>query len=316
MIRKDRWPFSKETLRMTQSHFAVEDLRLLQAIGEHGSLSAASRRLGVDHSNVFRRLGGMEQRLGVRLFDRARDGYAPTPAGETAIATAARVLAEIELLERRLAGEELRPSGIVRLTTTDTLAPFIAPMLKDFRKAHPEIVTEVIISNAFLTLTRRDADVALRPASQPGDALVGRKVAEAAFAVYGVKALAAQLNSKRSSLETLDWVGFDESIAHIGAAQWLAAHVPSERVVYRSNSILAIEEAARAGLGLALLPCYQGERAPNLVRVSETIPEAMTPIWLLTHRDLRRVARIRVFLDFMAEAIAHDRAALDGVKAA
>jgi molybdate transport repressor ModE-like protein len=297
---------------MTQSHFAVDDLKLLQAIGENGSLSAASRRLGVDHSNVFRRLGGMEQRLGVRLFDRARDGYTPTPAGETAIATAARVLADIELLERRLAGEDLRPSGIVRVTTTDTLASFMAPMLKDFRKAHPEIVTEVFISNAFLTLTRRDADVALRPASQPGDALVGRKVAETAFAVYGVKALATQLSSKRASLETLDWVGFDESIAHIGAARWLAAKVPSERVVHRSNSILAIEEAARTGLGLALLPCYQGERAPNLVRVSDTIPEAMTPIWLLTHRDLRRVARVRVFLDFMAEAIARERASLDG----
>lgn len=306
---------------MTQSHFAVqnqfavEDLRLLQAIGEHGSLSAASRRLGVDHSNVFRRLGGMEQRLGVRLFDRARDGYTPTPAGETAIATAARVLAEIELLERRLAGEDLRPSGIVRITTADTLAPFIAPMLRAFRKAHPEIVTEVFISNAFLTLTRRDADVALRPSSQPGDALVGRKVAEVAFAVYGVKALAAQLASKRASLETLDWVGFDESIAHIGAARWLAARVPSERVVHRSNSILAIEEAARAGLGLAVIPCYQGERAPNLVRVSDTIPEAMTPIWLLTHRDLRRVARVRVFLDFMAEAIARERAAMESFEA-
>jgi len=111
-------------------------------------------------------------------------------------------------------------------------------------------------------------------------------------------------------------VGFDESIAHIGAAQWIAAHLPSERVVHRSNSLLAIEEAARTGLGLAVLPCYQGERAPNLVRVSELIPEAMTPIWLLTHRDLRRVARIRVFLDFMADAIARHRAALDGVKAA
>src|SRR5688572_10730903 len=222
---------------MAQGGLAVDDLRLLQAIGESGSLSAASRRLKLDHSNVFRRLGSMEQRLGVRLFDRARDGYAPTPAGETAIATAARVLAEIELLERRLAGEDLRPSGIVRVTTTDTLSPFLAPLIAEFRTAHPEIVTEVIISNAFFTLTRRDADVALRPASQPGDALVGRKVAEAAFAVYGSKPLAARLKSKRASLEMLDWVGFDDSIGHIGAAQWMAAHIPSKRVVHRSNSI-------------------------------------------------------------------------------
>ena len=300
---------------MAQGGFAVDDLRLLQAIGENGSLSAASRKLRLDHSNVFRRLGGMEQRLGVRLFDRARDGYAPTPAGETAIATAARVLAEIELLERRLAGEDLRPSGIVRITTTDTLAPFLAPLLAQFRTAHPEIVTEVITSNAFFTLTRHDADVALRPASQPGDALVGRKVAEAAFAVYGSKPLAMRLKSKRASLETLDWVGFDDSIAHIGAAQWMMAHIPSERVVHRSNSVLAIEEAARAGMGLALIPCFQGERAPELVRLSDIIPEAMTPIWLLTHRDLRRVARVRVFLDFMAEAIGRNRAALDLKKA-
>jgi DNA-binding transcriptional LysR family regulator len=95
----------------------------------------------------------------------------------------------------------------------------------------------------------------------------------------------------------------------------MAAHIPSERVVHRSNSVLAIEEAARAGMGLALPPCFQGERAPGLVRLSDTIPEAMTPIWLLTHRDLRRVARVRVFLDFMAEAIGRNRAALDLKKA-
>jgi molybdate transport repressor ModE-like protein len=299
---------------MAQGGLAVDDLRLLQAIGESGSLSAASRRLKLDHSNAFRRLGGMEQRLGVRLFDRARDGYAPTPAGETAIATAARVLAEIDVLERRLAGQDLRPSGTVRVTTTDTLAPFLAPLLGEFRTAHPEIATEVMVSNTFFTLTRRDADMALRPSSQPGDALVGRKVAEAAFAVYGTKPLAALIKSKRASFETLDWIGFDESIAHIGAALWVAAHIPSERVVHRSNSVLAIEEAARAGLGLALLPCFQGERAPGLIRLSETIAEAMTPIWLLTHRDLRRVARVRVFLDFMAEAIGRNRAALGGFR--
>jgi DNA-binding transcriptional LysR family regulator len=256
----------------------------------------------------------MEQRLGVRLFDRARDGYVPTPAGESSIATAARVLAEIELLERRLAGEDLRPSGTVRVTTTDTLSPLLAPLLKAFRGAHPEIVTEVIVSNAFLTLTRRDADVALRPSAEPGVALVGRKVAEANFAVYGAEPFATQIKRKRASLETLDWIGFDESISHIGAAQWVAAHIPSERIVMRSNSVLTMEDAARAGLGLAVLPCFQGEVAANLVRLSEPIPEAATPVWLLTHRDLRRVARIRVFLDFMAEAIARERARFAGGK--
>lgn len=272
---------------MLQSHLAVDDLRLLHAIGAGGSLAAAARTLKLDHSNAFRRLGAMERRLGVRLF---------------------------ELLEHRLAGEDLRPSGSIRITTTDTLVRFVAPLLRDFRAAHPEIVTELIVSNTFLTLTRRDADLALRPSPDPGDALVGRKVGDIAFAVYGAKQLANPIAGGRASLETSDWIGFDESIAHIGAAQWVADHIPAERIVHRTNSVLAMEIAARAGIGLALLSRFQGDPGSELARVSDNIPEAATPLWLLTHRDLRRVARVRVFLDFMAERIPAHRATLQGTR--
>src|SRR5438552_1107485 len=136
--------FSKKRLRLTQRVFAFEDLQLLATLGEAGSLTGAARRLGVDHSTAFRRLGALEQRLGVRLFERARDGYSPTPAGEAAIATALRILDDLDALERRLAGEDLRPSGVVRVTTTDTLVEFLAGPLAAFREAHREIVVEVI----------------------------------------------------------------------------------------------------------------------------------------------------------------------------
>src|SRR4051794_16437719 len=111
-----------------QGHFALEDLRLVRAIGEAGTLTVAAHRLGVDHSTAFRRLGAVEKRLGVHLFERARDGYTPTHAGEAAIAAAVRILDD---LEHRLAGEDLRPSGVVRLTTTDTLLELIAPILAE-----------------------------------------------------------------------------------------------------------------------------------------------------------------------------------------
>ena len=138
-----------------------DDLRLVFAIGAAGTLSGGARRIGIDHSTAFRRLGALEGRLGVRLFDRARDGYAATPAGEAIIREAARFDDVVNALERRLAGEDLRPSGTVRVTTTDTLVDVLAPEMARFRTTHPEITIELVVANAFLSLTRRDADIAL-----------------------------------------------------------------------------------------------------------------------------------------------------------
>ncbi len=293
-----------------QSQLTLGDLHLVAALGVAGSLAQAARQLAVDHSTAFRRLGGLERRLGVRLFERARTGYAPTPAGEIAIATAERVLDELGGLERRLAGEDLRPSGTVRVTTSDTLVEFLAPIFAAFRVAHPEIVLEVVVSSAFFTLTRRDADVAVRPAADPGDALVGRRVGTIAYAVYGLPRWFGDAGNEVSA--DADWVGVEESLAHLAAARWITEHVAPERIVQRANALSAILAAVRTGLGVAPLPCFVGDAAPGLARTPGTLAELETPLWLLTHPDLRRVARIRAFVDFAAEAIAARRAVLAG----
>jgi DNA-binding transcriptional LysR family regulator len=297
-------------LRLLQSQLTLEDLHLVAALGVAGSLAQAARQLAVDHSTAFRRLGGLERRLGVRLFERARTGYAPTPAGEIAIATAERVLDELGGLERRLAGEDLRPSGTVRVTTSDTLVEFLAPIFADFRVAHPEIVLEIVVSSAFFTLTRRDADVAVRPAADPGDALVGRRVGTIAYAIYGLPRWFGDAGNEVSA--AADWVGVEESLAHLAAARWITEHVAPERIVQRANALSAILAAVRTGLGVAPLPCFVGDAAPGLARTPGTLAELETPLWLLTHPDLRRVARIRAFVDFAAEAIAARRAVLAG----
>jgi len=144
--------------------FSPNDLQLIRAIGAAGTLTGAARLLKVDHSTAFRRLRAIETRLGAKLFARAREGYTPTSAGEMVIAAGARILAELIDLERRLAGEDLRPSGIVRLTTTDTLVDVIAPALAALKTEHPGIIVELIVANTFFTLTKREADIALRPA--------------------------------------------------------------------------------------------------------------------------------------------------------
>ena len=177
-----------------------DDLRLVLAVSREGTLSGAARKLGVTHSTVFRRLGAIEEQMGARLFERFRDGYMPTPAGETAAASAARLEDEVLALERRLSGQDLRPSGTARITTTDTLGAILMRHLPAMRASHPEIQFEIAISNAMANLTRREAEIAIRPMLEPPEILVGRRVADIAHAIYGSRAYLSRREDKTCRL--------------------------------------------------------------------------------------------------------------------
>jgi len=288
---------------MIANVLAWDDMRLVLAIGRAGTLAGAARALGLNHSTVFRRLGTLEGRIGVRLFERFRDGYTPTAPGEEVIALAGRIDADVTAIERRLAGQDLRPSGLVRVTTTDTMVELLMPILASFRSAHPEIVLELAASNAILNLSRRDAEVAIRPSVEPPDILVGRRVTTIAFAIF---ASVDYLKRKpaRLRLEEHDWAAPDDSLAHLRAAQWIDATIPPTRIVLRTGSLVALLGAVRAGMGVAPLPCYLGDSDPHLRRLGGLRDDLAVGLWLLTHPDLRRVARIRAFMDFMAPALA------------
>ena len=288
-----------------------DDLRLVLTVARQGTLSGAGRLLGVTHSTVFRRLGVIEQRLGVRLFDRFRDGYAATPAGETAARVAARFADEVLALERQLSGQDLRPSGTVRIATTDTVSTIVMPHLAALRVAHPEIEIEITISNAIANLTRREADIAIRPTPEPPETLVGRRIADIAHAIYGSPAYLSGHDSKEMLAHA--WIGVDDALAETVIGRWMRENIPDERVAFRVDALLALREAARAGMGLVLLPCYFGDTAAGLHRaVPKTLPEPRSSLWLLTHDDLGRTARIRATMDFLAAALASQRALLEG----
>lgn len=293
-----------------QSRLQLDDLRLLAAVAEAGSLAGAARRLRVNHASAWRRLGALEGRLGARLFERGRDGYMPTPAGEEAIAAAARTLGALAELERRLAGRDVRPTGPVRLTTTETLVDLVAPTLAELRRTHPGIVVELVTDNAFFTLTRRDADIALRPTSAAPEGLVARRLSTVATAVYASHAYA----DERRGIErtALDWLAPDDSLSHLGSARWIAAHVAMDRIVHRASSLPALRAAARAGMGVAPLPCCIGDPDPALVRISPPEPEMASALWLLTHPDLRGTGRVRAVLDRLAQHFTRYRRLLEG----
>lgn len=298
------------TLRLGQDLFALEDLKLLTALAEARSLAAAARRLKVNHSSAWRRLGALEERLGARLFERSKTGYAPTLAGEEAIAAAGRVLAELGELERRLAGQDIRPAGVVRVTAAETLLALIAPILADLRRAQPGIVVELVTANTFFTLSRRDADIALRPAAAVPEGLVARRLAGVATAAYASSAYLRGRASRKP--ETLDWLAPDDSLAHLGSARWIARNIDPERIMLRASSLMGLLAASRAGIGVAPLPCYLGDVDPTLRRVLAPVPEMEANLWLLTHPDLRRTVRIRVVLDFLADRLKPLRRQMEG----
>jgi DNA-binding transcriptional LysR family regulator len=286
--------------------FPWDDLRYLLAIARAGSLAGAARLLGVNHSTVFRRLNALEAALGVRLFERLPEGYVPTAEGEAIRRHAEQAEAAVHALERTVAGADYRLSGRVRLTTPAGLAiDYVAPLLPAFRAAHPGIEVELAVSDSDFDLARREADLALRATTQPPEYLLGRKVAELAWWFMASPDYLARRGRPAGpeALAEHDFIGASDSFRRVRAFAWLERKF-GERVVARADHLLSMAAMAGAGLGMALLP--SDLHRPGLERVFEADTGSRGQLWLLTHPDLRRVARIRAFSDYLFEALRAD----------
>jgi DNA-binding transcriptional LysR family regulator len=296
------------------------DLRLVLAVQRAGGLTTAAGALGVDHSTAFRRLNALEKKLGVRLFERLPGGaYQPTPAGARMATTAERMEDEALALDRAIAGRDHRLSGRLRVTSSETLAySRLTTHLAAFRRAHPGIVVELAISNRVLSLSRREADIALRPVRPRESDLWGRKLADVAWTLYAapavLKAIGGPLaRAKDAARHPL--IGWEEHASGIMAADWLGRAAPSSAFVYRTSSLVNQLVAAKAGIGLALLPCYLGDDQRDLVRLlADPVPELAAELWIVTHADLKATARVRAFFDIVGEGLAREREVFSGAQ--
>ena len=285
-----------------------DDFRLVRAIAETRSLTGAADKLALNHSTVFRRLGQLEEALGTRLFERSRNGYATTGAGEEMVALATRMGDEIDAFERKTAGRDEKPSGELRITTTDTMLVYlVTPVLASFAHAYPDIKLEIIISNQQLNLSRRDADIAIRATAEPQETLVGRRISELSWARY-----APDLPGFDPADPATRWVGLGDNMVTIAAARYIENEIGADRFVYRVNAVMGLAEAIRAGIGMGFLPCFIGDQVPGIVRVGDSIRNVGASIWLLTHPDLRHAARVRAFMDHAGAELTKRRKALTG----
>lgn len=271
-----------------------DDLKLVLAIGRVRSITQAAKQTGLHHSTLFRRMADIEDRVGAKLFERQQGDYQPTTSGMAAMETAEKLEAEMAVLARTLAGQDIRPSGTVRLTTTDTLLhAVLSHDLAAFAKAYPEITVQVVTDNRFYDLNRHDADIAIRPSNTPNENLVGRQIAPIRSVICGAKGMGHPEHGDGA------WITCDESLAHIKAAQWRDRHFADQHVAMRSNSLLNVARLVDAGAGYAVLPLFLTGAFANISVLGDAIDGLDNDLWMLMHRDLKSVPRVRAFNDFM-----------------
>ena len=292
-----------------------DDLRYFLAVAREGTLGAAARGLGVNQSTVFRRIDQLEQGLGTRLFDRRPRGYTLTAKGENMVALATRIEDDVLALDREVSGSDQELKGTIRITTVDEIHERIVPHFRTFRDRYPKIDLEVNTDLRLFSLSRREADIALRPGAQPTQPeIMGRKLVRLAAAVYASQKYLAKSKRprRRSDLANHCLISFDDTRKHASTEQWLRANAPNARVGYRASSMLGQLAAARADLGVAILPCFMGDPDPILERLFLVTDIWDYHLWLLVHADLRQAARVRAFSDFISQTIVADRCLYEG----
>ncbi len=290
------------------------NLKFFLELARTGSLSRAARRLGVDRNTVARRVTALEEQLGIALFERGPQGWIRTAAGEDLAALATRVEDDVLAVARHADARDRAVAGTGRRTTATYVAAWIlAPALPLLRERHPGLLLEMAVDQRTFDLTRREADLALR-LGRPRDAgLVTRKLSDVAYRLYASR---AYLGKRRALDVAADaFVGYDESLASAPQERWLAKVAPARRIVFRCNSTAALEAAARAGIGVAVLPCFAADGDPELVRLDgpEPVPNEL---WLLVHGDLRRTPRVRAAIEWIDAVVEAARLGLCGAAGA
>lgn len=303
-----------ETPRL-HGRLAWSDFQLVLVVAEIGQLSRACEVLAMSHVTLLRKLAAIEMRLKVRLFDRVRGHCHPTAAGVELVEAAQGMAPLAQGAEVRVMGQDLRPSGHVRVTAAGILVnELLLPVLRQFAQAYPDVTLEFTASRDHHSLARREADVALRVSDNVPEWLVGSKLGQVDFAVFGLRRPGEPkpLQPLARLLAQKHWIAFERDARDLKFDRWLADHLPERSVVIRADGFDQALAMVRAGLGMALLPAFVAHSCPDIEPLSACIPTLRTPLWLITHKDLRDTMRVKVLMQVVGPALAQ---ALQGTNA-
>ena len=273
-----------------------DDVRFFLAVARAGSLSGAARTLGVGHVTVGRRISLLEKRLGVTLLHRTPDGFAVTAAGDAVLRQCIAMENAALDLERVAAGRDSLAAGSVRLTATEALArQIIAPAIAELRKSHPDLRIDLAVGVRSLDIARREADLAVRVGRPSGSGLVCRKLGDVGYSLYASRSYLAtyRLPQRGKGLADQHLITFTGAPAATSPF-FMNERLEGARIALRCDNPLIQLQAAANGIGIAELACFLGDECADLVRIWPDEVPALRAVWLVTHEDSRRSARIRV----------------------
>jgi len=285
-------------------------MQTAMSVASSKSPTTSARLLGISITTVYRHVDLLEQSLQYKIFIRKPNGWALREQAGVLLKTGHKIeqlLARAESEIRNAAGIE---EGNLRIAVSDDFAAFyVTPHLQKFCAAHPEITPELVVSSDFADLVHGQADVAIRPDMDPGDSLVGQRVARLTHAFYASGDAIKQIGkpANLNDLENHKICGFGHRLSQYTAAIWLARHVPDHAVIARFGNTSTMVLAVEAGLGIGLLPCYIGDELSNLspvLKIPGTLP---VDIWLVSARANRKRPKVQAFFNFFAPLIRADK---------
>ena len=253
--------------------------------------------LRVNQSTVSRRMATLEEALGVRLFERVDGAMMATRAGETVIDEAERIEHHILSIQERVANQDAVIAGSVRVTTVSMIANHILiPAMSQLRSRHPALCLELISDNTNLSITRREADIAVRFARpSKDDGMLCQRVGEIDYAVF---------TAAGTSADDLPWLTYDDSTANVPQIRWIASikrgEEPTPLVVNDGEAML---HAVRNGLGKSLLPIFLKSRFDDIQVLPQYGTVLSREVWLIVHPQIRRLARIDAVMTWIASAL-------------
>ncbi len=278
------------------------DLRIFLAIAREGTLGGAARKLGQTQPTMGRRLRALEEAVGHALFQRTSDGFVLTDEGAAVRKHAEQMEEEALAIQRTLVGQAQQLEGVLRITSSDWFGTHVlTPVIAEFAQAHPQVVVELITDTRFLSLSRREADMAFRIRPFDEQDVVSRKLLRMPYGVY------TKTDSARSPAgdgEGMSLITLDEAFGDMPDVAWLQRMLPNARVAFRSNARDVHAKMCALGAGIAVLPRPLGDATAGITLINLGEPPPSRDTWLGYHRDLRRLGRLRAWLDLVVERLA------------
>jgi len=270
-------------------------------VARAGRISAAARRLGVQHTTIARRLSALETELGVPLFYRTNTGYTLTAHGQNAVAQAEEMEHGALALAARARESSGTMAGHVRIAMAPEFASdWFVPQMGAFLAKYPQVSIHVLVGTRQRDLTRGEAELAVQaPRPRPRN-LVAVRLARTVARLYIAKRLQPRDRWRVTSLDTmrgLPLLSFTSSFSMLQDAKWFLPVLAEARIAMQTNSTHALVAAARAGVGVAVLPRFVARRYSDLVEVSDDV--AGLDVWLIAHPEFRRDPKVRAAADFL-----------------